>query len=91
MVQASYVRKPAKCPKCKSPKIATIRYGMPAISEDFFAKLDSGKIVLGGCVIEAEGSQPSWQCIDCGTDYFKTLSPAAIERRKLLRSSGFIF
>lgn len=61
-------RKPAKCPRCGSKKIARILYGMPdfnMIKED----LEAGKIVLGGCCVS--DSDPSWQCVECDARIYK--------------------
>ena len=63
-----YVRKPALCPLCGSARVAEIRGGMPAFSEQMQKDLDAGKIVLGGCCIF--GDEPTWQCADCGTDFY---------------------
>jgi hypothetical protein len=58
-----YFKKPAKCPKCGSARIATIRYGLPAFSEELEAKMKAGRITLGGCCITED--DPVWQCADC--------------------------
>jgi len=63
-----YVRKPALCPLCGSARVAEILWGMPAFSEQMQKDLDAGKIVLGGCCIF--GDEPTWQCADCGTDFY---------------------
>ncbi len=62
-------RKPRKCPKCGSNKVATILFGLPVYSEKLQQDMDSGKIVLGGCCISAH--DPTWQCVDCGTGIHK--------------------
>lgn len=56
-------RKPKKCPKCKSARIANILYGMPAYSEKLQEDIDAGRIALGGCTIGID--DPRWQCADC--------------------------
>ena len=55
------------CPQCKCRNIAQIIYGMPAFSEELEHDLDSGKIVLGGCLV-SEGDA-EWRCADCGTEW----------------------
>jgi hypothetical protein len=59
------VKKPDRCPKCGSDKIANILYGMPAFSESLKKDLDDNKIILGGCFISNES--PTWKCTVCGT------------------------
>lgn len=44
-------KKPYKCPKCGSKKIASYLRGMPAYSEKLQKDIDEGKIILGGCII----------------------------------------
>ena len=68
----------SKCPYCGSRNTAAILYGMPAMSEELQKKLDTGKIVLGGCCIfgaEINGKyvelDPAKHCNDCGKDFGK--------------------
>jgi hypothetical protein len=61
-------RKPAKCPKCGSAKVARILYGYPHMSEDLERDMNEGKIVLGGCC--EESIDPSWQCTACDTPIY---------------------
>ncbi len=70
-MKTTFARKPAKCPKCGSPKIAVYQYGMPAYSADVERRIREGKVVLGGCVISIDGTMPRWVCTGCGTDFFK--------------------
>ncbi len=56
-----------KCPRCGSRNTAEILYGMPAYTEDLQKKLDSKKVVLGGCCIT--GMDPKYHCNDCGQDF----------------------
>lgn len=58
------MKKPKKCTKCGSKKIAKILYGLPAFSPELKRQLESGEIVLGGCIIT--GNDPKWQCVECG-------------------------
>ena len=64
-----YKRKPRKCPKCSSKRIATILYGMPEYSVKLEMDMKEGKIAIGGCC-EAIGD-PKWQCADCDTALYK--------------------
>lgn len=52
-----------KCPRCGSTKTARILYDMPAFSEDLVAKIDAGKIHIGGCCIT--GFDAKYYCNDC--------------------------
>ena len=61
-----------KCPKCKSTRIASILYGMPAFSEKLEREMEDGKIVLGGCCVTDD--DPKWQCADCGQELFRGLT-----------------
>jgi rubredoxin len=65
----AFMRKPRRCPACRSSKIATIQYGLPAISEKLFQDVAEGKLILGGCVIH--DGLPDWRCSECGLDCFK--------------------
>jgi len=60
--------KPKKCPKCGSRKVVRIIYGLP--TEEAYKEHLAGKIALGGCIIS--GNDPAWQCLDCGTDVFRS-------------------
>lgn len=67
-----YSSKPRKCPVCGSTKIAEIVYGLPNF-ESVRDDLDSGKIFLGGCCVNLDGSDPKWKCADCWTNLFRTV------------------
>ena len=56
------------CPSCGSSDIARILYGEPAFSEELRRDLESGRIVLGGCVI-VKGQIPKYRCNDCGHEF----------------------
>jgi ribosomal protein L37AE/L43A len=62
-------RKPRKCPKCGSHRIARILYGYPACSEKLEADMKSGRIALGGCCITFD--DPAWKCIECETEIYR--------------------
>jgi len=55
--------KPAQCPKCESPRMVLILYGLPGPREVAFAK--EGLIALGGCMMT--GDDAKWECWDCHT------------------------
>lgn len=40
-----------KCPRCGSVNTARILYGMPAMDKELEAKINAGKIYIGGCCI----------------------------------------
>lgn len=42
--------------------------GYPAMDEALERALNRGKVVLGGCLIPADGP-PDWKCGDCGLEY----------------------
>lgn len=66
-----------KCPYCGSKNTARILYGMPAFSDELQAKLDSGKLHLGGCCISGvpDGNggminlDPGRYCNDCHKEF----------------------
>jgi uracil-DNA glycosylase len=61
--------KPKICPVCKSKRIASYMYGLPAFSDKLEKDLNEGRIVLGGCCIS--GDDPMYMCSDCKTDFFR--------------------
>jgi ribosomal protein S27AE len=63
-------RKPKRCPLCGSPKMATIQYGLPILSEKLIEDIAAQKVILGGCVIE--DTSAAWQCANCGLDVFSS-------------------
>lgn len=54
MSKFEFLRKPRVCPVCKSKRIATILWGMPAFSEDLQKKMETGEITLGGCCVSMD-------------------------------------
>lgn len=53
------------CPFCSSQNVAEILYGLPDFgSKKLQKELESGRIVLGGCVIDK--NSPLYLCNDCG-------------------------
>jgi len=63
--------KPTICPVCGSNKIARYLYGLPKFSDKLRDDINTGKVVIGGCIIE--GSKPKWKCVNCQTDFFKKI------------------
>jgi hypothetical protein len=55
------------CPRCGSDAVAEILYGYPAFSEDLRKEMDSGHIVLGGCVVWDD--QADLACTTCGLEF----------------------
>jgi len=72
MERYTYKRKPRKCPKCGSSKIASVMYGYPAPDPDLWRDVKAGKLVLGGCCIT--GDDPTWCCVACKTMIYKDRS-----------------
>lgn len=60
-------RKPITCPYCGG-RVVPIVYGEP--SEEICKQAEEGKVALGGCCIHADGSDPEWECNQCG-QWFK--------------------
>lgn len=52
-----------KCPRCGSTHTARILYGTPAFDEELEAKINAGKIHLGGCCVT--GFDAKYYCNDC--------------------------
>ncbi len=64
-----YEKKPKICPVCGSKKIANILYGLPVFSEKLNKDIETGKIVLGGCIITDD--DPAWQCTVCKKKFYR--------------------
>jgi len=62
-------RKPRVCSECGSKRIANIEYGLPYLSETERMDVESGKIVLAGCVVSDD--DPKWECADCGKQFWR--------------------
>jgi len=62
------MRKPNRCPACKSTKIAKLYYGMPMMTAKLRRKIATDKVVLAGCLVG--GDNPKWQCVKCGVRIF---------------------
>ena len=57
-------RKPRRCPRCGSARVAAILWGLPAGSPALDRDLEAGRVVLGGCCVGDD--DPAWECADCG-------------------------
>lgn len=51
------------CPSCGSESIATILYGLPAMSKKLEKAIENLEITLGGCLVYDEA--PQWICNRC--------------------------
>jgi len=67
-----------KCPRCGSTNTARYLYGYPSFSDKLQEKLDSGKLVLGGCcldIVDIDGKRiqadPLRKCNKCKKDFDK--------------------
>lgn len=60
------IRKPRKCPFCRS-RIVDIIYGEPTKEDIKAAEKDESR--LGGCLMEP--NSPDWQCIKCNAQFRK--------------------
>lgn len=65
-------RKPIKCPYCGFRPVGTILRGLPAFDEEMEKDIDSGKIIIGGCVVTL--NQPQWACKNCGAEFRKEIN-----------------
>ncbi|MDG1369902.1 MAG: hypothetical protein P8Q48_06625 [Paracoccaceae bacterium] len=70
--KATHARKPRKCSNCGAAPVGSVLYGMPSLSHELMEKERRGEVVFGGCVIEMDGSQPSWKCTTCEMEFYKT-------------------
>jgi len=56
-----------ECESCGSTHVAEYQYGRPIQSEDLRSKLDSGKVILGSCMVSPDA--PRWHCHDCHNNW----------------------
>jgi rubredoxin len=56
-----------ECPRCGSRSIAAVAFGYPSrFCNELWEAVGQGRLVLGGCCIMGDGSDPRWHCHDCG-------------------------
>jgi len=65
---------PPKCPACGSTEVVPILFGYPTREAELAA--ERGEIVLGGCMVRGDGSDPEWACRGCGKEFGGFLAPA---------------
>ncbi len=53
-----------ECPRCRSRDVLPIVYGLPGF--ELALEEQQGKVVLGGCCVAADGTDPRWACRACG-------------------------
>lgn len=70
-------KRPATCPNCGGIKIASILYGLPALTPKLEKEIDKGNVVLGGCCVS--DCDPAWQCMACEAKIYKTEVVEALE------------
>lgn len=70
-------RKPIKCKTCGQRTVVEILYGFP--THEAGEAAERGELVLGGCCINVDGSDPEWQCTHCGQRYSRLEDPTGIE------------
>ena len=75
------------CPKCSSPKVAEIRYGLPSDFEGIRSRLDRGELILGGCSVSAES--PAWHCHECGNEWGESEWKEFIEKSDRARDQEY--
>lgn len=56
-----------RCPRCGSENTAKILYGMPSFDGTLEAKIEAGKVKLGGCCINE--LSPEGYCNDCKQEF----------------------
>ena len=61
--------KPSSCPWCGSQRIAIYLAGMPVYIPELEEELDNG--ALDFSEEKSEKSGPSWQCTECGAQFFR--------------------
>ena len=68
-----------KCPYCGSTNTGRYLYGFPCFSENLQKKMDSGKIILGGCKVTLASiggytldGNPHRHCNECKKDFAKS-------------------
>ena len=60
-------KKPSTCPWCGSHRIAIVLAGMPVYIPEMESELDNGQEHIS----PQSGSDPSWQCTECGAQFYR--------------------
>jgi hypothetical protein len=55
------------CPACGSSRQALLLYGMLELTDELRARLEAGKVALGGCCVSPD--HPGWRCLDCRREW----------------------
>ena len=70
------IRRPKRCPRCGG-EVCDIIYGLLCSTwEEDHLKATGHKAVLGGCCLSVDGSDPDFQCEDCGLQFLRLSFPS---------------
>lgn len=59
-------RKPRRCPRCGSERVAYVIWGMPAFSTRLQELLETGEVEIAGCLLPSPPEAPAtWVCRSC--------------------------
>ena len=61
------IDEPENCPRCQSAQVVPIVYGLPDPELVSLEDVESGKVILGGCMVS--GDEPEWLCRSCGLEW----------------------
>lgn len=75
------------CPKCSSPQVAEILFGLPSDIQGIQGRLDSGDLILGGCDVSADS--PKWHCRECNHEWGVSEWKAIIEDSERKRAEKY--
>ena len=70
-------RKLGQCPACGHKPVASILWGLPAMTPELEEKLARGTWTLGGCCMEIPAAM--WRCTACGADIYHERDRSQIE------------
>ena len=74
-----------KCPRCESPEVIRIIYGLPADREEAMKADREGKIKLGGCIVGEES--PNFTCKSCGKEWLTLYLETKLASQEVLATS----
>ncbi len=74
-----------RCPRCKSPEVIRIIYGLPADREEAMKAEREGKIKLGGCIVGEES--PNFTCKSCGKEWLTLYLETKLASQGVLATS----